>query len=236
MSARDEHSLTAIKKPESLKQEVYDRIKTAILTNQLAPAQKLDETKIGDLLGVSRTPVREAFTRLAYEGLVFSSPNRGIYVTRITPDDLMEILEIREVLEGLAAASFTNRADAAEVERLAATMQPFTLDNVETLTEEYSLANVEFHNLIMEGAQNERLTRSLNSLYDHLALAKELHLISTTKRAKRSLEEHHRIIAAVRAGDAAEAERQMRLHLGSLRDDVERTYRDKRAAAPVRFD
>ena len=84
------HILTAINKPESLRQEVYERIKEAIITNQFSPGQKLDEVRIGSMLGVSRTPVREALNRLAQENLAVSEVNRGVYVARITREDLIE--------------------------------------------------------------------------------------------------------------------------------------------------
>lgn len=229
MKESDTYSLKAINKPDSLKQEVYERIKEAIITNQFAPAQKLDETKIGEVLGVSRTPVREAFNRLTFEGLAYSSPNRGIFVARVTPADLIEILDIREVLEGLAARLFTARSDRRMVSDLSVIMEPFTVENVERLSEQYAIANVDFHNAVIDGAGNERLSRALTSLYDHLALAKELKLISTTNRARRSLEQHHRVIQAISEGDPVHAETLMRSHIASLRDDVISRFRaDKR--------
>lgn len=212
--------LTAINKPESLRQEVYERIKEAILTNQFDPGQKLDEVRIGEMLGVSRTPVREALNRLAQENLAVSEINRGVYVARVTPQELIEILEIREVLEGLAGRLFTETADAAAIEALKATMQPFTIDTVEKEVEKYNLANVQFHSIIVNGTGKSHLINSIEALYDHLSLAKSMRLISLTKRPVRSFEEHLRIIDAVVSGDAELTERLMRAHIHSLKNDV----------------
>lgn len=214
------HILTAINKPESLRQEVYERIKEAIITNQFSPGQKLDEVRIGSMLGVSRTPVREALNRLAQENLAVSEVNRGVYVARITREDLIEILEIREVLEGLAARLFAEYAEAKRITALQDTMKHFTVDNVEATIEQYNLANVRFHHIITTGCGRQRLINAIGALYDHLALAKSLRLISITNRPKKSLNEHMQLIAAITERDGVAAEQLMREHIMSLREDV----------------
>jgi DNA-binding GntR family transcriptional regulator len=212
--------LKTINKPESLRQEVYERIKEAILSNQFTPGQKLDETKIGQMLGVSRTPVREALSRLAQENLAISEPNRGVFVARITRENLPEILELREVLEGLAVRVFTNRGEQKLFDQLQEIMAPFTLENVEQQIDDYNMANVRFHNTIIMGSQRKRLITSLEELYDHLAFAKSLRLISIANRPGKSLVEHFDLIAAITSRDSVRSEALMRSHIASLRADV----------------
>jgi DNA-binding GntR family transcriptional regulator len=220
MAVDDNGVLNTINKPESLRQEVYERLKDAIISNKLYPGQKLDETRLGKMLGVSRTPVREALNRLTHEGFVSAMHNRGMYVTTVTPQNLLEILDIREVLEGLAARLFTKNASAKEIEAAASFISGFSIDDVDSKLEEYSLANVAFHNALVNGSQNDKLINSLETLYDHFAMAKKLSLISVTRRAKRSLKEHLELIDAIRERDSQRAETLMRAHIHSLREDV----------------
>ena len=215
--------IQAIKKPESLRKEVYERIKNALVTNQFHPGQRLEEKYLSDFLQVSRTPIREALTRLEREGLVGSIANRGSFVKRFSVNDILEIMEMREVAEGLAARLFTERADEEEKRHLRETMEPFTIDTVENDIDKYTQANVVFHRTIMRGAGNDRLVATLENLYDHYAVATHRRIIPLTKRERRSLQEHLRVIEAVEEGDSHKAEQEMRQHLRSITDDFVRS-------------
>ncbi len=219
----EKRPIQAIEKPESLRKEVYERIKNAIVTNKFNPGQRLEEKYLSDSLEVSRTPIREALTRLEHEGLVGSIANRGSFVKRFTVKDILEILELREVNEGLAARLFAERAAEQDVMELRGTMTPFNVDTVEDNIDEYNQANVEFHNIVMQGARNGRLVAALENLYDHYAVATTLRIIPLTKRGARSLREHLRIIAAIEERDSQKAEEEMRLHIRSIIDDFIRS-------------
>jgi DNA-binding GntR family transcriptional regulator len=220
---RGKAPVRAIKKPESLRREVYERIKTAIVTKKFSPGQRLEEKYLSDSLEVSRTPIREALTRLEHEGLVGSITNRGSFVKRFTVEDILEIMELREVTEGLAARLFAQRAGEKEVKRLRETMEPFTIENVDDDIDEYNQANVEFHNTLMRGARNSRLVSALENLYDHYAVATTLRIIPLTRRGRRSLQEHLRIIEAIQDGEAGKAEDEMRQHIRSIAEDFARS-------------
>jgi DNA-binding GntR family transcriptional regulator len=210
----------SINKPKNLRKTVYERIKKAIISHQLYPGMKLDEKELSERLGVSRTPVREAFARLDQEGLVLIEPNRGVFVSRITVQDLIEVLYMREVLEGLAARLFTDIADEEDIQGLKAIMEPFTEENLYKKIEEYNLANVDFHNYIIKGSKNTRLISTMFNLYDHLSMAKMLKVIPLTGRGLKSFVEHKRLIKAIEEGDPDKAEKILRDHVVSLREDI----------------
>ncbi len=209
-----------ISKPKNLRKQVYKRIKEAIVNHQLYPGMKLDEKQLSEKLGVSRTPIREAFTRLDQEGLVSIEPHRGVFVSRITVRDLIEVLDMREVLEGLSARIFTQRAEEEEIEELKNILRPFTLENVENKIEEYNLANVDFHNCIIDGSKNTRLISTIYNLYDHLSMAKILQIISVTGRAKKSLKQHQNIVKAIEKHESEKVEELTRVHIESLHNDI----------------
>ncbi len=212
--------LNSINKPQNLRKQVYERLKKGIVTHKLYPGMKLDEKQISEMLGVSRTPIREAFARLDQEGLVDIEPRRGVFVSRITVQDLIDVLYMREVLEGLAARLFTAAAEKEDVERLKEIMQPFARENLDAKINEYNLANVEFHNYVLDKSKNTRLVSTMHNMYDHLSMAKMLKIIRITGRAKKSLKEHRRIIEVIEKRDAQQAEFLMRKHISLLRNDI----------------
>ena len=220
VNSLEQDTFDAIEKPDSLRREVYERIKSAIVGRRLNPGERLDEKTLSESLGVSRTPVREALSRLDHEGLVYSCARRGVFVQRFTIKDVLEIIEMREVLEGLATRLFTQRASELERKKLRAIVEPYTTANVGDLIDEYNRDNVRFHDLIMLGSGNSRLVQSLRNLYDHYAMATTVRIIALTKRGGRSVDEHHAIVEAILARDAPLAEQLMRTHIRAVADDV----------------
>lgn len=205
---------------QSLKNKVYSQIKENILDRSLNPGEKLNEKEISQELNVSRTPVREAFALLHQEGLVKIKQNKGAYVTKISIDDLIEILEIREVLEGLAVKNFTINATKDKIIKLKNIINPFTEDNIEDRIEEYNDANVKFHDFIINNSQNQRLILLYKNLYNHQSIAKELRVIAKTKRAKASLKEHIEIIELIEKKEEKKAEEKMKDHICGLINDI----------------
>jgi len=209
-----------IKRIINLQEEVYKKIKEAILSRQLYPGMKVEERELLKTLGVSRTPIREACARLASEGLLTIKPQKGVYVFRITAQDLIELLYNREVLEGLAARLFTKLAKEKEIKELKKILKDFTEQNIEERIEAYNLANVDFHNFIIEGSRNKRLISLISSMYDHLAMAKSIKVISLVGRGGKSFKEHQNIINAIEGKNEKEAEISMKEHITSLRKDI----------------
>lgn len=203
----------------NLKIRVYEEIKNAI-TKHYYPGMKLDERELSNMLDVSRTPVREAFVRLEQEGLVYNEPNRGVFISRITFSDLIEILDMREGLESVATRLFAQRAREEEVSSLERIMSPFTEENLEDRIEDYNYANVDFHHYIIEHCGNRRIKRAIENIYDHILIAKKLQIIPKTKRGIKSLLQHYAIINAIKGKDFQTAEDAMKDHIRSLRADI----------------
>lgn len=203
----------------NLHEEVYQKLKSAIINNKFYPGLRLDENELCNIFGVSRTPIRESFQRLKQEGFINNKgPGRGFFVKRITVEDMVEVMQIREVLEGLAVRQFTESAKDKKIRRLVEIMSPFTEENLKDMIEDYIIANVNFHKTIIEGSQNARLISTIRNLYDHLATAK-MRIIALTGRGKKSLLEHKNIIDAILNKNSYKAEKEMRFHVSSLRKD-----------------
>ncbi len=215
--------MRAIPTPRNLKEAVYERLKAQIIKGRLAPGSKLGETQISRTLGVSRTPLREAFNRLQQDGLLEILPRRGAFVKKPSVEDILENLELREVLEGLAIRLLCRHPRPPAIAEMKSCFRGLTVNNVERALDTYAHGNVRFHNLIIDGSGNRKLIAVIRNLYDQMDMVR-LHTISLPGRARKSLAEHLRIIDLIekRRGDLAE--RALRAHIGTLRDAVRQIY------------
>lgn len=190
-------------------QWVYDTLRAGIRGGQYARAERIREEEVARTLGVSRTPVREALSRLQARGLLEVAPG-GLVVASLTRPQIHELYAMREVLEGSAArfvAQHASPSDIATLRRLA-TLFERSIGSPSKLAD----VNREFHSAIYEASKNRYLLRTLDQLNDALAL-----LPSTTftvpGRPERAVEEHAQILAAIGRGDADSAEHLARVHI-----------------------
>ena len=137
-----------------LKDKVYDALKGAILSMDIYAEEdtpKLDERRLAEDLGVSRTPVREALSRLEQEGLVQNIPRRGAFVVRKTKAEILEMICVWSALEGLAARMATQRASDRELAKLRELFVTFRdSGGASAQIEEYSGKNISFHQAIIK--------------------------------------------------------------------------------------
>ncbi len=188
----------------------YWTIRDAIRSGVIAPGERLIELDLAAALEMSRTPIREALHRLEVERLVENAPRRGLIVPVITIDDLVEIFEIREVLEGLAARRAAQRMSDAERQALEATVvqmeQAQATDDLTSL----SAASAQFHRLLRSGSKHARLPALIALLNDSQRplLAHEM----APERAGAAIAEHRAIMEAIVSNDAPLAERLAREH------------------------
>ena len=199
---------------------VLDAIKRAILAGELRPGQSLVETELAQMLGVSKTPVREALKTLAGAGLVTMSPYRGAAVRAIDPAsaaavyDLRLLLEpeaVRRAVEGSAAQTGTAQAGwaaahAALQAAVAATDQA-----------QRSLANREFHRALYLACGNSLLVKTLDDLRDQTALVSALSWEQAPSWQQEAAE-HQAILAAARRGAATGAATLLRAHIAGFAD------------------
>jgi DNA-binding GntR family transcriptional regulator len=204
----------------------YEALRNAILAMDVYHSDadlRLDEKRLAADLGVSRTPVREALARLEHEGLVRILPRRGIYIVRKSKAEIIEMLKIWAALESMAARLVCEQAADAEIASLRTVFSKFEdTDEVRFHLNEYSVANLRFHQRIIELSHSSLLTSMAESLLVHVRAIRTRSL-GEDDRAERSIVDHMHIIEALEARDVELAERLVRDHALNLADHVERT-------------
>jgi DNA-binding GntR family transcriptional regulator len=196
-------------------ERAYRHLKTAIVSVQTTPGTPLNEQQIAGRLGMSRTPVREALRRLEQEGLVVRHPRRGVVVAPLSMQDVLEIWQLREILEPAACRLAVGRLDPVALAGLERTLS--ALVGREPRLEDYERhhqADVALHRLIAQATGNARLFQILEALTGRIARVRMAH---SPTRFRRALREHLDILAALRRGDPEVAAEVMRVHLANAR-------------------
>jgi DNA-binding GntR family transcriptional regulator len=201
---------------------IVDTIKDGVRLGRYVPGQRLIESDFLSETGFSRGPLREALRHLEADGVVLLEKNRGAVVRRYSRDEIRNLYEVRELLETHAARLAARRV--VDDDRAAASIEGSRRRMRRTLVKdaiaEYTRENTRFHVLVAEASGNPWLKRIIETLQlpvDRLAV---LQLV-TLGASKSSLSEHEEIIDAILAGDAARAEKAMRVHLRNSRKMVE---------------
>jgi DNA-binding GntR family transcriptional regulator len=203
--------------------EAYAALKRAITAMDIyghAGEIRLDERRLSEDLGVSRTPIREAMTLLEQEGFVRTRPRRGIFVVRKTKREIVEIITVMAALESMAARLAAARATRADLAELHALMDDFRNDNSAERLAEYSDANIAFHQAIIRMSGCALLAEMTENLFIHMRAIRKI-TIHQDNRAARSIVDHMAIIAALETRDAEPAERLAREHTLGLARHVE---------------
>jgi DNA-binding GntR family transcriptional regulator len=188
----------------------YYTLREAMRDGVLAPGESLTEVELAKLLDMSRTPVREALRRLEVERLVENAPRRGLVVPTMTLDHLIEVFEIRSVLEGLAARRCAQRMGPNEIAALAACVEQMERALAETDDDLLNQASSHFHRLMRTGSGMSRLREMVVLMMDS-SRSIGLHEFAQG-RAAQAVIEHKAIYDAIKAGDAEGAEAAARLH------------------------
>jgi DNA-binding GntR family transcriptional regulator len=209
----------------SFAKEAYTALKRAICAMDIydVPHEiRLDERRLSEGLGVSRTPIREAMTLLEQEGFVRTRPRRGIFVVKKSKRQIVEMITVMAALEGMAArlaAARATSADFAELHRLMDAFRNGPRDRGARL-DDYSDANIAFHQAIIRMSGCALLSEMTENLFIHMRAIRKI-TIHQENRAARSIVDHLGIIAALEARDADEAERLARGHTLGLAAHVE---------------
>ena len=195
---------------------VYEELKLAIIDLRLAPGEPLREAALAEQLGVSKTPIREALTRLEQDGLVETTSFKGAAATVYSRRDLEEIYELRELLEVAAVRRATesmNDKARARLEQLCAESRTLsTAQHADRLSQLLS----EFDQLLFAQITNSRIRALVDNLQAHLSRIGRL-TTDIPGRISESIAEHDRILEAVMAGDPNLAEQRLRAHIRSVR-------------------
>lgn len=198
--------------------EAYRHLKTRIMSADLPPGASLNELEIAAALGTSRTPVREAIRKLEQEGLAMRYPNRGAIVTKLSMTDVLEIWQLREILEPAACRLAADRIDRDALARIERAI--LGLQGQEMGPEGYEAflrADMDLHGLIVDSTGNAALRQVLGMLNERVV---QVRVVTSPARFRHAVAEHLAIIAALKAGDAQEAMEAMRRHLENARQSM----------------
>jgi DNA-binding GntR family transcriptional regulator len=215
----------------SLVDALFERISEAIVSGEFAPGAKLSEPRLAARFGVSRGPLREAIRRLEERKLVTRTPRQGVKVVMPSRQAAIELFQMREVLEGLAAREAAHNATPEDVAELRAMLARHAeaLSRPDAMVYWQATANSDFHFFVARLSRNQRLFDLLcGEYYTILRLYRMQHRI-VPGRAQRALMEHGRIVDAIADGDGELAELLMRRHITAARGGIEKSIRDNAA-------
>ncbi len=217
----------------SVREQTYRLLKKKILNGHFPPEERLVEESLAGLLGVSRTPVREALHKLELEGLVRQKGARGFCVPAETAEEMSELFEIRAVLEGYALSCLCRTISEDDVQRLSECItraEHGILENKLDLVFEH---NTEFHDIIYQLVRKERprLFNLIEDMRDYI-LRYRKNTLGTLRAAKRSIFGHKKILMALDLKDPVLCEQVMRAHISEAEADTACTMTDASSADP----
>lgn len=202
----------------------YNEIKAAIFSHEFSAGSHLTEAMLTQRLGISRTPIREAFRRLGAEGLLEILPDQGVRVSEWSHRDLDEVFEIRVLLESHIARRAAACIHPDDIQRLREYTQQMEaakdLSEADAL-EKRSAANNAFHSLLVQAAGNSHLHRVLQVMIE-IPVVRRTFKSYTPEESQRSIAHHYEIISALEAGDGDWAAATMRSHILAGRHAVAR--------------
>jgi len=217
-------ALSPLNASASLRDQAYAALKQAIVDADIYshPGEvRIDERQLALSLGVSRTPIREAMTLLEQEGLLRTVPRKGIFIVRKTKRQIVEMIEMWAAIESMAARLATLNASDDEIAGLRKMFDDFRNSAPAEHINEYSDANIAFHQAIIRLSGSHLMGQTLENLFIHVRAIRRL-TISQADRASRSIVDHIRIIEALEKRDTELAERLVRQHSLDLAAYVEK--------------
>ena len=199
-----EHSLATLAQQE---------LERRIISGEIATGAKLNEVEVAAALGVSRGPVREAFSALSQAGLVRVEKNRGVFVRQVSIEEANEFYEVRAALEGLIGKLAARRISIDEIEELRSVVRRIHVTHKGKRAQKYFALNVEFHDLLARAARNNALLANYRGVVNQLDLYRRATISRGTENIPLSTSEHEAIVEAVAARDEALAARLLTDHV-----------------------
>jgi DNA-binding GntR family transcriptional regulator len=204
---------------KTFQQQAYEFVRQQILNMTFKPGEYVTDTQVANTLSISRTPVREAFHRLEKEGLLINDPHRGWRIYYLSLDDIQEIFDIKEAVEGMVACRAAQCKDERLREELKKAIQQMAQASETNDTEAWLKADHHLHTILFTMANNERARRIIDNLNDQWHRVR-VGFSALEGRTRISIIEHEAFIECIIAGDGEEAERLMRTHLNRVREDL----------------
>ena len=208
---------------ETLAEHIFRKIQSAIVKGEIAPGSKISEPELARIHGVSRGPLREALHRLEGQKLLVRVPHAGARVVSLSQQELSELYEIRESLEGMACRLAAERMPPSEIAELRAVLEAHERDEAFQAGLGYyqQEGDYDFHYRIVKGSGNQMLFRMLCDELYQLARMYRIQYSTTPNRPRQAYAEHHRILDAIADGDGELAEILMRRHIRVSRLNIE---------------
>lgn len=202
----------------SIQSRVIAEMRQRIIAGDVEPGSMISEQAISEEFGVSRTPVREALKQLQTEGLIEIRPRVGTFVSAPSRREIIELFEMKELLEGAAARLLAQRGRVPELDRLQDNLCEADHAVAEDDRSRYAELVHEFHDLLILGADNLKLADHYRTLMNQLAYARLVTTsLSQPGRPLESEREHHNVLELILAKDGDSAERVMREHVRASR-------------------
>ena len=202
-----------------LREIVYEELKRQIMVGEIAPGTRMMEVDLADEMGVSRTPVREVIRKLEKEGLVTIEPRRGAYASDISAKDMVDVLEVRQDLEGMAAGLAAQKIAEGDILQLKDMTRRYKEAVEAGDIEEIIKQDEDFHKFIVGLSDNKTLIKMVSQVQE-LALRFRYIYYDDFSRFKNQPLEHQEIVEAIMSGDANSARRFAEVHISKLKDFV----------------
>lgn len=204
---------------EKLSSRAYELLKKKIIGCELKPGQRLVERDLVEDLGISRTPIREALTKLEREGLIKTVPRKGCYVKEFSLEEMDELYEVRLALEAIAVRLAVRNAAQAELAQIGKLWENVPKEMGPGDVDLALAADEQFHEMLAAASRNMTLLQFLRSLNEKIRMIRRIDF-SRPKRLLFTHDEHTAILKAAVMGDADEAERRMKAHITESRDFI----------------
>src|SRR5262245_3237089 len=214
---------------ENLSSRVYHQIKRLILRNEIMPGQKLYHQQLSERLGVSRTPVREALTRLVQEGYVSCLPNRCFTCKEIRMQEAEELYELREALEAFAVQKAIENLTDSALDRLRTKINIYGRDVENRFSRERLVYDQDVHLEIAQLSGNETLLRILSHVFERIVLKRRTDSIYDPSRGTAAHQEHLRLLEAIERRNAGEAVSIIRSHIQTGKNNVMADLKQRQA-------
>ena len=195
-----------------LRDVVFQTLRQAILKGELQPGERLMEIKLAESLGVSRTPIREAIRKLELEGLVVMIPRKGAAVANITEKDTKDVLEVRRTLEMFAVEVACDRITEEQLVQLKEAAKAFEASKGSMDLIRIAETDMNFHEIIYEATQNERLVQMLNNLRENMYRYR-IEYLKDPNYYDSLVKEHQQILDAIESNNKERAGICMRDHI-----------------------